>query len=257
MMAQAGYNPIEMARFFEKLEAQGGGRAPQFLSSHPNPGDRVRLVQEEIQYLPRRSYGGETGGFQRAQSLVGGLPAPQRTGHDVSPHDPRSGGPMPDIRASGRLREYSAQSFSISYPENWEVFGDQNSSMVTIAPREALFQGAGGGTSVGYGVMASYYFPEANRVNLRRDTDALISRLLAENPGAQVQESQRTRISGQAAVVTTLVAQSPYRGETEVDRVITVARPEGLFYAVFIAPRSEWNDVQDTFNRMLNSIRFR
>ena len=28
MMAKAGYNPIEMARFFEKLEAQGGPRRP-------------------------------------------------------------------------------------------------------------------------------------------------------------------------------------------------------------------------------------
>ena len=38
MMAKAGYNPIEMARFFEKLEAQGGRGGPQFLSDHPNPG---------------------------------------------------------------------------------------------------------------------------------------------------------------------------------------------------------------------------
>ena len=39
MMAKAGYNPIEMARFFEKLEAQGGKGGPQFLSDHPNPGN--------------------------------------------------------------------------------------------------------------------------------------------------------------------------------------------------------------------------
>ncbi|HBY61117.1 MAG TPA: peptidase M48 Ste24p, partial [Solibacterales bacterium] len=48
MMARAGYNPIEMARFFEKLEAQGGQRGPQFLSSHPNPGNRVQSVENEI-----------------------------------------------------------------------------------------------------------------------------------------------------------------------------------------------------------------
>ena len=56
MMAKAGYNPIEMARFFEKLEAQGGSSGPQFLSSHPNPGNRMRAIQEEIQYMPRANY---------------------------------------------------------------------------------------------------------------------------------------------------------------------------------------------------------
>ena len=30
MMSEAGYNPIEMARFFKKLEAEGGSRGPQF-----------------------------------------------------------------------------------------------------------------------------------------------------------------------------------------------------------------------------------
>ena len=30
MMARAGYNPIELARFFEKLQRQGGRGGPQF-----------------------------------------------------------------------------------------------------------------------------------------------------------------------------------------------------------------------------------
>src|SRR5438105_500117 len=39
LMADAGYNTLEMANFFEKLEKQGGprGRLSQFLSDHPNP----------------------------------------------------------------------------------------------------------------------------------------------------------------------------------------------------------------------------
>jgi len=73
MMSEAGYNPIEMARFFEKLEAQGSGRALQFLSDHPNPGNRVRAVEEEIRYLPRKSYGANTGEFLRERSLVAQL----------------------------------------------------------------------------------------------------------------------------------------------------------------------------------------
>src|SRR5690348_16708088 len=36
LMAEAGYNPIEMARFFEKLAANGS-QGLQFFSDHPNP----------------------------------------------------------------------------------------------------------------------------------------------------------------------------------------------------------------------------
>jgi predicted Zn-dependent protease len=57
IMADAGYNPVEMARFFEKLESQGSeGRLAQFLSDHPTPGNRVKSVEQEIQQLPQKSY---------------------------------------------------------------------------------------------------------------------------------------------------------------------------------------------------------
>jgi predicted Zn-dependent protease len=42
------YNASEMAKFFETLERQsarsGGGELPEFLSTHPNPGDRQKTV---------------------------------------------------------------------------------------------------------------------------------------------------------------------------------------------------------------------
>ncbi len=79
IMAQAGYNPIEMARFFETLEAEGGRRGPQFLSSHPNPGNRTRNVQAEVRTLPQYPYGFQTGQFARAQQATAALPAPSRT----------------------------------------------------------------------------------------------------------------------------------------------------------------------------------
>jgi beta-barrel assembly-enhancing protease len=80
LMANAGYNPLEMARFFEKLEAQGGGsRAPEFLSSHPNPGNRVQDVQAEIQTMPQRDYSQQqTNSFQDAKQRVAQLPQPSR-----------------------------------------------------------------------------------------------------------------------------------------------------------------------------------
>ncbi len=47
-----GYDPRAMAQFFEKLEAETQGKnPPQFLSDHPNPGNRVERVDEEIDKL--------------------------------------------------------------------------------------------------------------------------------------------------------------------------------------------------------------
>ncbi len=55
IMYDAGYNPEELARFFEKIERSERTRSVQFLSDHPNPGDREAIVRREIATLgPRR-----------------------------------------------------------------------------------------------------------------------------------------------------------------------------------------------------------
>jgi len=46
-MARAGYDPQEAPRFWERMNAQsGGGAPPEFLSTHPNPENRVRQLRE-------------------------------------------------------------------------------------------------------------------------------------------------------------------------------------------------------------------
>jgi beta-barrel assembly-enhancing protease len=77
LMAEAGYNPIEMARFFEKLNAEGGSRAPQFFSDHPNPDNREKAIEQEVQRLPQQNYGYETGEFQRMKQVVARIREPK------------------------------------------------------------------------------------------------------------------------------------------------------------------------------------
>src|SRR5438067_10320344 len=52
LMAESGYDPIQMAKFFQKLEADGGARGPQFFSDHPNPGNRQAAIQQESAKMP-------------------------------------------------------------------------------------------------------------------------------------------------------------------------------------------------------------
>jgi Zn-dependent protease with chaperone function len=257
IMADAGYNPLELANFFEKLQAKAGraGGLDEFLSDHPNPGNRVAAMHEELQYMPRRDYvTDETGQFAHAQDLVHHLAGPAQLrgeyGHDA--HVPTA----PTARPSKDLILYRGQSFALQYPDNWQVFGDQQANTVTIAPREGLVQGANGRLAVGYGLETSYYFPQGGAVELNRDTQALIRQLRQSNAGTRIgREGRDIEVDGHPALLTTLYSTSPFHGEQEVDALVTVSRPDGLFYLIFIAPQSEFDQIQHTFEEILRSVK--
>ena len=49
IMAEAGYDPRSMLRVMEVLDkASSGSRQPEFLSTHPNPGNRLEHIKAEI-----------------------------------------------------------------------------------------------------------------------------------------------------------------------------------------------------------------
>jgi beta-barrel assembly-enhancing protease len=77
LMAEAGYNPIEMARFFEKLNAEGGGRTIQFFSDHPNPDNRERAIEQEVQRLPQQDYRFQTGQFDQMKKVAARIREPK------------------------------------------------------------------------------------------------------------------------------------------------------------------------------------
>jgi hypothetical protein len=262
IMAGAGYNPLEMARFFEKLEAQGGHAGPQFLSDHPNPGNRKLAIENEVRSFPQRNYIADSQDFHQIQAIVKQIP-PAKGGAAQHALTEQSGGASPnapsgDLRPSGRLREYRSGSFSLSYPDNWQIFGDSGSNTITIAPKSAIAQDENGHAQIGIGLMASYYLPHGDRINLQQDTADLVRQLQRQNPNMEVGNggTRRVAVGGTDGLATTLYAQSPYRGETEHDTLITVARPEGLFYMIFIVPAKVAADFQNTFENMVRSVRF-
>ncbi|HEV2134925.1 MAG TPA: M48 family metallopeptidase [Terracidiphilus sp.] len=67
ILYRAGYNPQALADFFKKLQAQGGA-PPQFLSDHPNPGNREAAIQKEIQPWPPTTYRTDNSAFTTAHN---------------------------------------------------------------------------------------------------------------------------------------------------------------------------------------------
>ncbi len=59
LMAKAGYDPRSAVALWQRMNARGGARPPEFLSTHPAPESRIRdiesLIPEAMQYYkPRR-----------------------------------------------------------------------------------------------------------------------------------------------------------------------------------------------------------
>ena len=73
--SRPGYDPVQLARFFEKLNAQGNSGL-QFLSDHPNPDNRERAIEQEALRLPQQVYSYQTGDFQRMKQIAATIKEP-------------------------------------------------------------------------------------------------------------------------------------------------------------------------------------
>jgi beta-barrel assembly-enhancing protease len=86
VMADAGYDPHEMANFFQLLETQGSeGRLAQFLSDHPTPGNRVQAVDQEVKLMPSKQYQTDSPDFQKTRALVRKIPPPPKPAAQPTP----------------------------------------------------------------------------------------------------------------------------------------------------------------------------
>jgi beta-barrel assembly-enhancing protease len=249
-----GYDPRAMAQFFEKLEAESKGKnPPQFLSDHPNPGNRIARVDEEIDKLGGVPAGAKRDSpeFETIKREVLALPVVSNVPH---PTNAANGPPPPPSR---NLAEYRGKSFILRYPDNWEKYEDSNG--VTFAPEGGIQQGSGGQGQIAYGFIVS-----TNQVNvdtgatnaLETATEELIRSLQKSNPGIRVAGAgERMRLSGQLALSTHLVNDSPGGGK-EGDWLVTVLQPGSLVSFLAVAPQGDFRQYEKTFAAMLDSVGF-
>ena len=78
-MTQAGYNPQGMVQLMQVLKSSGGKGGPQFLSTHPDPGNRLEYLNETIR--DKYSAAAQAGDFGEAnfqQHVLARRPAASR-----------------------------------------------------------------------------------------------------------------------------------------------------------------------------------
>jgi Zn-dependent protease with chaperone function len=260
IMYDAGYNPQGLADFFLKLERMGGQGVPEFLSDHPNPGNREQAVQKELSTMPPKQFKGDSPEFLRIKQMVGslqhpggGVPAPTRGSgaQEGTPSAPSSG----SIKPSGSFQTLQHNLYSVQYPSNWQVYGDQQSD-VTIAPQGGVAPGSSGQAEVAYGVIVSQFESENRGASLDSATHQLIDQLRSGNPDMrQAGSDEDIMVNGVPAKSIEFTSKSPVQGQTERDWLITVQRPDGMVsYLVFIAPDKDFRSLRPTFEQMLRTF---
>jgi hypothetical protein len=263
IMARAGYDPRDMANMFRTIEKQGGSGGPQWLSDHPNPGDRYAYITKEAQSLRVEGGTRDSGAFQSVQARLKQMsPAPTTEQATKNAGSGRStGGSAPAGRISGNVERpssrYSSYTegnlFRISVPSNWRELAANNS--VTFAP-EGAYGAVNQQNVFTHGVEAGVARQEAH--DLQTATEELVQSLSQSNPRmSRGSGSDRGTLGGLPALRTLLSNQNDVTGRTERIEIYTTLLNDGtLFYLIGVAPDNEYGAYQQVFARVASSIKF-
>ncbi len=264
IMARAGYDPRDLGRMFETIEKQGGAGSPQWMSSHPDPGNRSAYIAKEAALLriaPRES---STAEFQQARASFAALPPAKsmaelsRAGAAPGPAGGtapagRIGDPVPSPSAEFRTIQ-GGRLFDAAVPANWQAFS--SNSAVKYAPQNGYGTVEGGQTVFTHGV--EFGVAAASSRDLREATRTLLSAFARNNPELRQAGTERNlRLSQRSALGVSLVNRSSL-GQAERIGVYTAFLADGnLFYFATIVPDDDAAQYEPVFDRIARSIRLR
>ena len=259
IMARAGYDPLDMANMFRTIEKQSGSGGPEWLSDHPNPGNRYEYITAEARQLRVNNPARDTREFAQVKTHLRTL-APAMTSEQAS-RNARNGSPrgtsgnIPSGRVeppSSRFVSYNEGNvFRVSVPANWRELPSNNA--VTFAPEGAYGQ-SGNQSVFTHGIEIGIAGNETH--DLQTATDELIDSLAQGNPGLSRPSSyQSTTIANRRGLRTTLTNTSDSTGRPEtIELFTTLLRNGNLLYAIGVAPRDEFRNYEAAFQRVVGSL---
>ena len=262
IMAKAGYDPRALAHMFETIEKEAGasGGNPQWLSSHPNPGNRTQYITREAESLAIAS-AADASRFQPIKAVFASLPAAKTMSelaraksntpeHTAAPSTGTPGQPVP--APSGQYQPIKGGGvFQASVPSNWTAL--RSKSSIRVVPQNGYGQ-MNGQAVFSHGI--EFGVTTARSRDLREATKALLDAIAHSNPEMRLAGEQRAlRISQRSAIGSAIVSPSPLGGQEIVGLYTAFLTDGSLFYYLTVAPEKEVAAFQETFRRIGESIR--
>jgi hypothetical protein len=266
-----GYDPAGMAQFFQTIESKYGEGGAQFMSDHPNPGNRTEYVDKEIaEFAPKPDLITTTPEFERIKKEVAGLrtytakdvasgvwrsqTAQQTVNTGINQSaGPKTGSVKPNLTTSGPWKPFSGEGFSLEIPTNWKTYKNEKSTM--IGPQGGIARAADGAAgNVVYGLMADRYQPESG-VEGMEALKALLAEVVADNPGLVPGKQKDIMVGTLKGHSTECDNPSANEGKGEHEWVVAFQQTDGtLFYLAFVAPTADFDTLRPSFERILQSL---
>ena len=262
MMARAGYDPRALAHMFETIarESQAsGGSGPQWMSSHPDPGNRTVYITQEAEALTLGSPA-NTSQFTPIKAAFSSLPPAKSMGDLARGKDDSTGTAAPSVGTPGQpVPRPSAQYkdinggkvFQASVPSDWTALASKTA--IKVVPQNGYGQ-LNGQTIFSHGI--EFGITQAGSRNLQDATNTWLKAVAEDNPRLRLAGSQQaTRISQRSAIVTPLSNPSPLGGQELIGVHTTFLADGSLFYYLTIVQEKDAAAFQNAFQRVGESIR--
>jgi Zn-dependent protease with chaperone function len=260
IMARAGYDPRALARMFETIaKTSGGSGQPQWLSSHPDPGNRTQYITQEATRL-QIAAAADDSGFAPVKTAFAGLPPAKSMadlergskGGNSAALAASTGTPGQPVPApSAEFRNVSAGNvFKAAVPSNWTAMSSSNA--VRFVPENGYGE-INGQPVFSHGVELG--ITKAISTNLQVATNAWLGEVAKGNPQLRLAGSQQAiQMSQRTALHTPLSNASPLGGEERIGVYTTFLSNGALFYYLTIVPANDAAAFQEAFRRVGESI---
>ena len=288
ILYKAGYNPQSMVDFFKTMGAQAGAAPPELFSSHPNPGNRQEALTKQIANWPAANYVVESPSFDAAHKHAlqvktytpqeiqagaksgqwaalnkqngAGLYSPGESTFPTRASAPPNAVSFESVQPSEKTTTANLGPMKISRPDNWPVtLPEQRGQFVTIAHQAGVTN-----RGVGYGVLLNGApGPQGQQMSIDDMTVQLIKKIQESNELEQLGPPQPLTVGGVEGRSTFLRSPSPFpdaNGQTQPERdwLVTVPMRDGsLIFMIFVAPQTDFERLQPTYQAMVKSVQFR
>ncbi|HXW04713.1 MAG TPA: M48 family metalloprotease [Vicinamibacterales bacterium] len=264
IMARAGYDPRDLGRMFETIQKSSRTGAPEWMSSHPDPGNRSSYIAREAASLQIAQRNGPSAEFDRARSAFASLP-PAQSMAELARRSESGGGSTGAPANTGRIGDpvpppstqfravRGGQLFDVEVPANWTGISGNNA--VKFVPENG-YGTLNGQTVLTHGV--EFGVTRASSSDLAEATRTLLTAFQRENPELrQLGEARRIRLSQREALGVPLRNRSA-TGRAEQIGLHTMLLSNGsLFYFATVVPQDDASAYDAAFARVARSLRLK